>query len=122
MFTPWSQPTGSRWRSRLQWAPSNSQLKGQYAGINSGGCLVAISGFDQNDRPIDPTKSYSTVVSDVWSIASARLQGEGRGSNQLYFLVFRTYNLFDDQTPVAIVIVCVNTIIGIVECDYAPGL
>jgi hypothetical protein len=42
---------------------SNSQLKGQYAGVNSGGCLVALSGFDQNDRPIDPTTSYSNVFS-----------------------------------------------------------
>ena len=34
---------------------SNSQLKGKYAGINSGACLVALSGFNENDQPIDPT-------------------------------------------------------------------
>jgi hypothetical protein len=40
---------------------SNSQLKGKYAGINSGACLVALSGFNQNDQPIDPTTSFSNV-------------------------------------------------------------
>jgi hypothetical protein len=40
---------------------SNSQLKGQYAGTSSGGCLVSLSGFDDNDRPIDQTRTYSNM-------------------------------------------------------------
>jgi hypothetical protein len=56
---------------------SNSQLKGKYAGINSGACLVALSGFNQNDQPIDPTTSFSNVFSaDV----VFTFDGYGRGN------------------------------------------
>jgi hypothetical protein len=56
---------------------SNSQLKGKYAGINSGACLVALSGFNQNDQPIDPTTSFSNVFSaDV----VFTFDGHGRGN------------------------------------------
>jgi hypothetical protein len=55
---------------------SNSQLKGQYAGTNSGGCLVSLSGFDQNDRPVDPKTSYSTLWS---SEVVFTFDGRGRG-------------------------------------------
>jgi hypothetical protein len=55
---------------------SNSQLRGQYAGTISGGCLVALSGFDENDRPIDQTTSYSTLIS---SEVVYTFDGYGRG-------------------------------------------
>jgi hypothetical protein len=55
---------------------SNSQLRGQYAGTISGGCLVALSGFDENDRPVDPTTSYSTLIS---SEVVYTFDGYGRG-------------------------------------------
>jgi hypothetical protein len=56
---------------------SNSQLKGKYAGINSGACLVALSGFNENDQPIDPTTSFSNVFSaDV----VFTFDGHGRGN------------------------------------------
>jgi hypothetical protein len=57
---------------------SNSQLRGQYAGTSSGGCLVAFSGFDQNDRPVDPTTSYSTLSS---SEVVYTFDGYGRGTS-----------------------------------------
>jgi hypothetical protein len=55
---------------------SNSQLSGQYAGTSSGGCLVSLSGFDGNNRPVDPTTSYSTL----WSSEIVfTFDGHGRG-------------------------------------------
>lgn len=55
---------------------SNSQLRGQYAGTNSGGCLISLSGFDQNNRPLDQTKTYSNMItSDV----VFTFDGYGRG-------------------------------------------
>jgi hypothetical protein len=56
---------------------SNSQLKGQYAGTSSGGCLVALSGFDQNNRPIDRTTSYSNLGSNEVVFT---FDGSGRGN------------------------------------------
>ncbi len=42
---------------------SNSQLRGQYTGTNTGGCLISFDGFDQNNRPVNNTTTYSTLVS-----------------------------------------------------------
>jgi hypothetical protein len=56
---------------------SNSQLRGQYAGTESGGCLAATSGFNPNLTPIVATTSYSTLVSaDV----VFTFDGYGRGT------------------------------------------
>ena len=56
---------------------SNSHLKGQYAGTSSGGCLTSLSGFDQNNRPIDQTRAYSNVfTTDV----VFTFDGYGRGN------------------------------------------
>jgi hypothetical protein len=55
---------------------SNSQLKGQYAGTSSSGCLISLGGFDQNNRPIDQTRTYSNMgTNDV----VFTFDGYGRG-------------------------------------------
>jgi hypothetical protein len=56
---------------------SNSQLRGQYAGTSSGGCLVSLSGFDQNDRPIDQTRTSSNLVTTEVVFT---FDGHGRGN------------------------------------------
>ncbi len=55
---------------------SNSQLKGRYTGTSSGGCLASLAGFDANDRPNEPTKTFSTVVT---SESVYTFDGYGRG-------------------------------------------
>jgi hypothetical protein len=56
---------------------SNSQLRGQYAGTSTGGCLISLAGFDENtNRPKDQTKTYSNLFStDV----VFTFEGNGRG-------------------------------------------
>ncbi len=56
---------------------SNSQLNGQYAGTSSGGCLVSLSGFDGNNRPIDQTKASSNIFT---SEVVFTFDGHGRGN------------------------------------------
>ena len=55
---------------------SNGQLKGRYTGTSSGGCLASLAGFDANDRPNDPTKTFSTMVT---SESVYTFDGYGRG-------------------------------------------
>ena len=55
---------------------SNSQLKGQYAGTGSGGCLVSVAGFDTNDVPKDLTKTFSQMLT---SEVVFTFDGNGRG-------------------------------------------
>jgi hypothetical protein len=42
---------------------SNNQLRGQYAGTLTGGCLISLDGFDQNNRAVNSTKTYSNLLS-----------------------------------------------------------
>jgi len=55
---------------------SNGQLKGRYTGTSSGGCLASPAGFDANDRPNDPAKTFSTMVT---SESVYTFDGYGRG-------------------------------------------
>jgi hypothetical protein len=54
---------------------SNSQLRGQYAGTLSGGCLISLSGFDENNRPIDQTRTWST---QFYADSEYTFDGKGR--------------------------------------------
>jgi hypothetical protein len=56
---------------------SNSQLRGQYTGFNTGGCLISLDGFDQNNRPTTQTRAYSTLFS---SEVVYTFDGRGRGT------------------------------------------
>lgn len=55
---------------------SNGQLKGRYTGTSSGGCLASPAGFNTNDRPNDPAKTFSTMVT---SESVYTFDGYGRG-------------------------------------------
>ena len=41
---------------------SNIQLRGQYTGTPTGGCLISLDGFDQNNRPVNSTRTYQQPV------------------------------------------------------------
>jgi hypothetical protein len=56
---------------------SNSQLRGQYTGIITGGCLISLDGFDQNNRPTDQTRTYSNLFN---ADAVFTFDGYGRGT------------------------------------------
>jgi hypothetical protein len=73
---------------------SNGQLRGQYAGTSSGGCLISLSGFDQNNRPIDQTRAYSNqFTTDV----VFTFDGYGRGNAN--FLTTVTIIMPGPNTP-----------------------
>jgi hypothetical protein len=59
---------------------SNRQLRGQYTGFNIGGCLTSLDGFDQNNRPITQTRTYSTLFN---TNVVFTFDGYGRGTADL---------------------------------------
>ena len=56
---------------------SNRQLRGQYTGITTGGCLISLDGFDENNRPTDQTRTYSNLFN---AEAVFTFDGYGRGT------------------------------------------
>jgi hypothetical protein len=56
---------------------SNMQLRGQYTGFNVGGCLISLDGFDQNNRPVNSTRTYSNLSS---SDVVFNFHGDGTGT------------------------------------------
>jgi hypothetical protein len=56
---------------------SNSQLRGQYTGISTGGCLISFDGFDENNRPTNQTRTYSNLFN---SNVVFTFDGYGRGT------------------------------------------
>ena len=73
---------------------SNSQLKGQYSGTSSGGCLISLSGFDENDRPVDQTRTYSNVFT-----TDVVFTFDGRGGGNANFLTSVTIVVPGPNTP-----------------------